>query len=241
MSMTSANEIGVTEARIEMPEAAVSRRRSDRKAASRAGGKQAPTRREQQRADTRERIYKAAIVEFQQVGYVAAQIPRIAESAGVVRGTVYFHFPSKEHVLQELGHRAQREVAEALGAMHEPPAPLSEVLGQLVRSFEVVAERLGAETLLQDLLATYIRPALDDQDEAYAMLVYDALSLHIARAMDRGEVRSDVEPDRLAGTVLTSLFGNMVTRSRSDVDRSEQLTLLIELLLRGMAPLRESR
>ena len=69
------------------------------------------------------------------------------------------------------------------------------------------------------------------------MLVHAELSLHIGRAMERGQVRSDVEPDRLAGTVLTSLFGNMVTRSRPDVDRSEQLTLLIELLLRGMAPI----
>lgn len=201
---------------------------------SKRTGRQAPTRREQQRADTRERIYLAAVAEFQRVGFGPAQIPRIAEVAGVVRGTFYFHFPSKEHVLQELALRTQGQVAEALRTLHEGGGSLQEVLERLVEVSDSVAERLGDDTLVRDLLATYVRPPLDDEAAEDTALVFDELTLHLARAMERGEIRTDIEPDRLASTVLTSLFGNMVARRTGEVDRRAELSLLVDLLLRGM-------
>ncbi len=56
-------------------------------------------RRERQRLETRARLYETALAEFKDVGFNDAQIDRIAEKAGVARGTFYFHFPTKEHVL----------------------------------------------------------------------------------------------------------------------------------------------
>ena len=43
-----------------------------------------------------------AVDEFRREGFARAQVDRIVAAAGVARGTVYFHFPSKEHVLLEL-------------------------------------------------------------------------------------------------------------------------------------------
>ena len=77
----------------------------------------APTRRDRQRAATRERIFEAAMAEFREAGFANAQVDRIARAAGVVRGTFYFHFPSKEHVLIELEQRYSTQVASRLREM----------------------------------------------------------------------------------------------------------------------------
>ena len=60
-----------------------------------------PTQRERQRAETRERLFQAALDEFRREGVAGARIERIASAVGVVRGTFYFHFPTKDHVLHE--------------------------------------------------------------------------------------------------------------------------------------------
>jgi AcrR family transcriptional regulator len=198
--------------------------------------KRVPTRRAQQRADTWERIYRAAIAEFQRVGFGSAQIPRIAQAAGVVRGTFYFHFPSKEHVLQELAYRTQSEAAAALSGLHGSDASLTDVLGRMVEAFDGIAARIGGESLLRDMLAMYVRPPLDGEAAEDSLLVFDELTRHLNAAMARGEIRSDIEAERLSSTVLTSLFGSLIARRTQLIDRREELGLLVDLLLRGMSP-----
>ena len=48
------------------------------------------------------RLFDAAVAEIDRSGMAGADISAIAHAAGVARGTFYFHFPTKEHVLVEL-------------------------------------------------------------------------------------------------------------------------------------------
>ena len=106
-------------------------------------------RRERQRAETRERIFQAALEEFRQVGTDAAQIPRIAAAAGVVRGTFYYYFPSKEHVLLELRGRVEGEIAASLWRLRERRAPMWSVLVALFAILRDTAADLGEWLLLE--------------------------------------------------------------------------------------------
>jgi TetR/AcrR family transcriptional repressor of uid operon len=65
-------------------------------------GRAAVKGRDAQRQQTRQRVYAAALAEFKRTGMAAADVGDIAAAAGVARGTFYFHFPTKEHVLAEL-------------------------------------------------------------------------------------------------------------------------------------------
>ena len=85
------------------------------------------SRRERQRLETRERIYNTALAEFREVGVAEAQIDRIAEKAGIARGTFYFHFSTKEHVLIELQHRAERALVERIEALGPPPESVVDI------------------------------------------------------------------------------------------------------------------
>ena len=71
-----------------------------------------PTERtEARRAQTRERIVRAAHELIARGGYREAQVAAVAARAGVATGTVYRHFPSKAELFAEVFRRAsQREV-----------------------------------------------------------------------------------------------------------------------------------
>lgn len=53
-------------------------------------------------ADTRSRILDAAQTLFAARGYAATTTKSIAEAAGVATGLVFYHFPSKQRLLEEL-------------------------------------------------------------------------------------------------------------------------------------------
>jgi TetR/AcrR family transcriptional repressor of uid operon len=76
-------------------------------------GRAAVSGRDAQRQQTRQKVYAAALAEFKRTGMAAADVGDIAAAAGVARGTFYFHFPTKEHVLAELErHEEARLVAQ---------------------------------------------------------------------------------------------------------------------------------
>jgi len=66
---------------------------------------------------TRLRIRTAALRSFRENGYDATTIRRIADELGLSVGATNYHFPSKNHLIQELYHDVQeshRAVAEPL-------------------------------------------------------------------------------------------------------------------------------
>ena len=193
-----------------------------------------PGKRQQQRADTHARIFDAAVAEFTRVGFADAQIPRIAAAAGVARGTFYFHFPTKEHVLLEVSERIQVEAVAALEALRERDGGLDDLMETLLDSALGVDAALGESNLLRDVLALQIRIGTDAEQGEQNPDVRVELTHHLARAIGRGELRGGVDPERLATVVLTSLFGLLVAGPNEEVDRRAEIELLMEMLLYGM-------
>ena len=73
-----------------------------------------PSRRERASDATRALLFEAALDEFRRVGFDRASVSRIARDAGLSRPTFYSHFPTKEHVLRELGYSLELAIAERL-------------------------------------------------------------------------------------------------------------------------------
>jgi TetR/AcrR family transcriptional repressor of uid operon len=196
------------------------------------------TQREKQRNETRERIFEAAVAEFERTGFADAQIPRIAEAAGVVRGTFYFHFPSKEQVLIELAERDHARIASEMHDLRGSGASIFDVLNRLIDSIINIEGPNRNPSLLRDLLAILLRapPEEVQGEEPRPQPVLEELTHHVGEAIRRGELRQSIEPERLAATVLTSIFGVIVARRGAGPDDRPELELLIDLLLNGMSP-----
>src|SRR5438309_11290715 len=80
---------------------------------------------------TRQRLIRAALELFTTTGYHFTTTPLIARKAGVAEGTIYRHFDSKQHLLNELyraaGRWAVRVVKEADGLKVGPREKLAEL------------------------------------------------------------------------------------------------------------------
>src|ERR671930_2536200 len=83
-----------------------------------------PTERtEARRAQTRERIVRAAHELIARGGYREAQVAAVAARAGVATGTVSRHFPSKAGLFAEVFRRASQREVDATRAAGQVAGP----------------------------------------------------------------------------------------------------------------------
>ena len=120
--------------------------------AAAVAGRAATGVREVRRRETRARLFEAAIDEIGRRGLAAADVSAIAAAAGVVRGTFYFHFPTKEHVLVELEREEETQIATELVAKLDDD--LLSVLSRVVRYVLAAERRLGA-IVFRDMLGLH--------------------------------------------------------------------------------------
>ena len=99
------------------------------------------TSRKQSQAQTRERLLRAARMEFARRGVAAASIDRISESAGFSRGAFYANYAGKHDVLLELLAQHQRDEIAAWQDLLDAEGTLEQVLPVLRERFDAFAGR----------------------------------------------------------------------------------------------------
>jgi AcrR family transcriptional regulator len=92
------------------------------------------SRRERRRAETRERIFRAALKRFAQRGFVATTVEDITDAADVGKGTFFNYFPSKEHVLAAFSEMQLAKLQAALSSGPTAERPLPAVLHGMVHA-----------------------------------------------------------------------------------------------------------
>jgi AcrR family transcriptional regulator len=105
----------------------------------------------QRRQHTREAIVAAATTLCGDKGFAATLMDEIAAAAGVAKGAVYHHFPTKEAVFEAV----LRKISAALAIeVHAKAAQASDVLGMLAKGteayFEACAQGATGRIVLKD-------------------------------------------------------------------------------------------
>src|SRR3989442_7726228 len=88
-------------------------------------------RRERRAAETRERLFRAALRLFEERGFSATTVEDITEAADVGKGTFFNYFPSKEHLLAGFGELQVAKVAQARESILGGKQPVREGLKHL--------------------------------------------------------------------------------------------------------------
>ena len=163
--------------------------------------------RDQRREQTRRRLYEAALEVFRRDEVASCRIDDIAIAAGVSRGSFYFHYPTKEHVLIEHMRETEVQICSAISAL-PASAPLTQVL-------ETVATALAAiwqpdPRLLPDVAAVGMRYAASALTDAESGRLRQTLAERFAAAAQRSELSTllpaEILSDLYLGNTLAGLL-----------------------------------
>ncbi|EID17917.1 TetR family transcriptional regulator [Mycobacterium xenopi RIVM700367] len=180
--------------------------------------------REIRRLETRARLFDAALAEIARRGVGEADVSAIAAAAGVVRGTFYFHFPTKEHVLIEL---ERNEETRIIGELRDATGDLRSILLRLVHHVLDAERRLGS-VVFRDMLGLHFSATHPADDKLAQHPVGEFLVTVISRAQEAGQVSPDADAEELAMFFLTGLFALLATGAHDFALLSRYVTTIVD-------------
>jgi AcrR family transcriptional regulator len=200
-----------------------------------------PETRRRRKAERPQEILDAAFHEFSRNGYATTTLERIAERAGVTKGTIYVYFDNKEHLfismVQEFT-KAARETVQELFETHD--GSTADLLrAQFAFIYQHLVEDRRRREVLRMLIAEAPRfPELADRyHQEILRPCLDMLRQAIRRGVDRGEIRASaiVESPQvvIAPIALVDLW-LMLFDERQPLDLKAYFDAHLELVLNGL-------
>jgi len=163
-------------------------------------------RRQRRRAETRERIFRAALRLFAEHGFTATTVEEITEAADVGKGTFFNYFRSKEGVLGALAEVQLDKYAHAIQAAESGTLTPRQALRELW--LRLPEEPGRSQALVRSLMVVFLTsPAIREKMSRSLEHGREMLSRLFARAQECGEARRDRRPLELALAFQQKLLG----------------------------------
>jgi AcrR family transcriptional regulator len=189
--------------------------------------------REAQRLQTRARLFDTAVAEIGHSGLAGTDVAAIAAAAGVARGTFYFHFPTKEHVLVELERAEEAKIVAKLAAEGSKPGDLTAVLTLLVHEVLAAEQRLGP-IVFRDMLGLHFSATRPVEDEVAEHPLAEFVIAAIAAAQATGRTSRDADAGELGLIFMTGLFALLATATTASHPRPALLDRYVKTIVQGM-------
>jgi AcrR family transcriptional regulator len=193
-------------------------------------------RRQRRSAETRERLFHAALDLFASKGFLETTVEDITEAADVGKGTFFNYFPSKDHILLAFGEMQIGKLEAAVEMARRTNEPLTAFLQNLVARMTQEPMRNPAviRAILQAYLSTTsVRAAMMDMQRR-------VLGLHTQMfqiGQERGEIRSDLPAIEIAQVFRQTIFGTLLMWSLyGDETLHERMDSAFKVLWTGLAP-----
>ena len=187
--------------------------------------------------DKRQQLLGAAVRVFARKGFHASRVGDIAEEAGVAHGLLYHYFKSKEQVLEAVFHENWSILVARIENVEETDEPAADQIRHIAAI--VLRTWLHLPDVVRVVIQEFGRsPELGERIGELTLPIV-ALQRVIARGIERGEFRKDIDP-AFAATVVYGSIDELLTawvlgRLPSDeeaVARAEQT--LVEVILLGL-------
>ncbi len=177
------------------------------------------------RADARrnrDRLIEVAALAFAEQG-AAASLEDIARRTGVGIGTLYRHFPTREHLVEVVYRRELELIATAatdLMAEKEPDVALEEWMSRFVG---YMAAKRGMASSLKLLFTSNSTLFADG-----SRILHTAFGELLDKAVKAGSIKGDIE----AADVLNALFG--IYSIPDGPDWRERANRIVRLVMDGL-------
>lgn len=183
--------------------------------------------------ETRARLFDAALAEIGRSGLAGADVTAIASAAGVVRGTFYFHFPTKEHVLVELERNEEVRIVADLDVAQTDTDDLVAVLSVLVREVVAAEHRLGP-VVFREMLGLHFSANRPIEDEVSEHPLAEFVIAAIAAAQEAGRVSSEADVAELGVFFMTGLFALLATATPASATAEAVVGRYVTTIVKGM-------
>jgi AcrR family transcriptional regulator len=200
-----------------------------------------PDTRRRRKAERPQEILEAAFAEFSRNGYATTTLERIAERAGVTKGTIYVYFESKEHLFISMVQEFTKAAHETVQEMYETHEGSTADLLRAQFSFiyQHIVEDKRRREVVRMLIAESSRfPELAERyyDEILHPCL-DRLRQAIKRGTERGEIRAcsivDSPQVVIAPIALVDLW-MMMFGDRQPLDLKAYFDAHLDLVLNGL-------
>lgn len=191
-------------------------------------------RRERRKAETYEKLMRAALRLFAAHGLEGTTVEQITEAADVGKGTFFNYFPTKEHILMAFGDTRVQKIRAALDEARTGQKPIWQVLRKLAHSLAEEASHspgLLRSILIAPLTREPVREFMAGRLEEGRGVLQEIFQL----GQDRGELRADLTAAQMARGFQQSIFGSLVLWSLDPRgDLLAWLDVWLEMFLGGL-------
>ncbi len=193
-------------------------------------------RRSRRSAETRERLFLAAMGLFAEKGFAETTVEDITNAADVGKGTFFNYFPSKEHLLIAFSDTQLGKMERFVESARNSKEPMREFFRSL--SQQLTAEPAKKPDMVRALLqANLSSPTVRDVMRKKNAHGESLMAQLVQIGQDRGEFRRDVPAVEIARVFRQMTFGTLLLWSvYGDDSLAERLERAIDILWTGFVP-----
>ena len=194
-------------------------------------------------SDTKTKIINAAKKIFSKKGYHKATIDDIAKEAKIAKGTVYFHFTSKEKLFISIIEKEFENTYEMIKEARNYSNDIFEKIKNMIREFW-----LNTESKRKLFLTLMYEPPLLKKMKIKYIFINKIKSINslienvIKEGIKKGNIKN-IKPAFITavlnGMIRGIIFSKIVLKRKSNME--EDIALIIEILKNGIATKEDSR
>ncbi len=189
-------------------------------------------------SERRAEIRALAAEIFARKGYQNTTVREIADASGILSGSLYHHFESKEAILYEiLTELVDGMVTDFAAIAAAGDDPITTLRNLVRHQFRVLVEnRAAITTAINDSYWLRQSPRfahLTTTDAAIA----DSWITTLQRGIDEGSLRGDLDPQLLWAFIRGAVWGTVQMQARRRSETTDELAdAYLETLLGGIQP-----
>jgi AcrR family transcriptional regulator len=197
---------------------------------------ESPDRRQRRSAETRERLFRAALGLFAEKGFTETTVADITDAADVGKGTFFNYFPSKEHILVAFSDMQLSKLQATVDEMRDKHVPMRAFFRDMTMRMTQEPARAPdvVRAILQaNLTSSSVRSVMRERSARSEGLLTQLVQI----GQERGEFRRDVSALELAQVFRQTIFGTLLMWSfYGDASLSDRIERAMEIVWLGLAP-----
>jgi AcrR family transcriptional regulator len=189
----------------------------------------APSRRERRRRELHERILESAVALFQRKGFDSTTALEIANVADVAEKTFYNHFPTKQHLIEELAARSLEATRALLADARRLPGSTADQLRHFAEGTAAAAEQ-GSRRLTREVLLELVRVAqVDGAGPDHNRALHHGFRALLEDGIARGDVAPGGDLEFVTDLAVAAYLGMIINWvTVTDYPLRERLLLAAE-------------